>query len=712
MTALHSQHWYRVAGLRPRLRAHVLVRRRRQRDQVWHQLIDAASGRRHRLNREAWRFVGCFDGKTSVGAAWEAQLCREGDAVLSQDEAIRLLEQLSSAELLQCELPPDLGAQFRQKKQRESRQRWMALNPLAIRVKLFDPSALLERAAPLLPRLLSRASFLLWLALLLPALTMLPRWWPELKAYAAAHADAPRTLALAWLLYPLIKALHEAGHALAVRRFGGTVREVGFTAYLLMPVPYVDASAADGFARRSQRALVSGIGIMIELAIAALAFYAWTDLASGLARDIAFVAMLIAGLSTLAVNGNPLLRFDGYHLLCDLRDLPNLEARSRAWWSGLGARLLRGAPTASLAAAAGETKWLFAYAPLALAFRLFLAWHTVLWAADRSVWLGLLVAALLLLSMARAPLAASARMARDVLRDVERPRTRIALVGSLLLAAIGVFVLPLPYSVTAPALVWLPEQAQLRAGVEGRIVELRARDGMEVVSGQVLAVLDDPDLRDTRDQAVSRLDALRAEQYGLLNTRRAEAVAIESALAHASAEVARLDERIAQLTIRAQSAGRMALPRQDDLPGTWMKQGALLGNVLPPGAPVLRAVVPNADAALLRERTKTISAWLDTAPGTSLPATRLRDIPAASKLLPDKALADRNGGDIPTDPADADHLRALEPMFAIDLGLPRDAPARAGGRALVRFDLGGSPLALQWAHSLRQLALRHLGGGS
>lgn len=707
---LHSPHWYRVAGLRPRLRAQVQVRRQRQRNQVWHQLIDAASGRRHRLNSAAWRFIGCFDGKVSVGAAWEALLRRDGDAVLTQDEAIRVLEQLSSAELLQCQLPPDLGAQFRDKRSRESRRRWLALNPLSIRVKLFNPSRLLDHAAPLLPRLFSRAALLAWLALLLPALALLPQCWPELSAYAASHADAPRTLALAWLLYPLIKALHEAGHALALRRWGGAVREVGFTAFLLVPVPYVDASAAAAFPRRSQRALVSAIGIMIELALAALALYAWNALGNGYARDIAFVALLIAGASTLAVNGNPLLRFDGYYLLCDVFDLPNLDQRSRAWWAGLLQRRLFGIERAPLPLAAGERKWLLLYAPLALAFRLLLAWHTVLWAADKSAWLGLALAALMAVTLAGAPLAAAARAAIALLRDRERPRRRIALVaaGATLIALF--LALPLPYGVTAPALVWLPEQAQVRAGSEGVITELLARDGMQVAPGQVLARLDDPDLRAARDQAASRLEALSAEQYGLLRTSRAQAVGIESAIAHAAAEVERLDQRIAQLTIKSQVAGRMVLLRQSDLPGAWLKQGALLGHVLPEGAPLLRAALANADAALVRERTRAISAWLDASPGAAYPARLVHDIPAATQTLPDEALADRNGGAIPTDAADPKHLRALEPLFVVDVELPQDAPARAAGRARVRFDFGSAPLAAQLMHALRQLALRHLGG--
>ncbi|MFS0757542.1 biotin/lipoyl-binding protein [Noviherbaspirillum sp. 1P10PC] len=687
------------------------VQRHVHRGQVWHQLADEGSGRRQRLNQEAWRFVGCFDGRLTVGAVWDALLKRDGDAALSQDEAIRVLEQLSNAELLQCELPPDIEAQFRRKKARQTRQRWLALNPLSVRVRLFDPSRLLDRCAPFLPRLFSRAAFAAWLGLVLVTLLALPRYWPELQAFAHSHADTPRYLIISCLVYPLIKALHEAGHALAVRRWGGEVHHVGFTAFLFMPVPYVDASAASGFPRRAQRALVSAIGIMVELLLAALAFHVWTEVPLGLVKDIAFVTMLTAGLSTLAVNGNPLLRFDGYFLMCDLFDLPNLEQRSNAWWSGMAQRLVSGVQEVTLSPAVGERKWLVLYTPLAWFYRFTLGTQAMLWAAGKSALLGLLLAAAFAAAMLASPLRGAASMGLQLLRDDTRPRARLALCLSAVALLLAFVCLPLPYGATAPGVVWLPEQAQVRAGTGGRVREMRVNDGMHVERGQVLAVLEDSDLLSAREEAVSRLSALLADQYGALRNSRAQAVSLESAVAHAHAEIERLDQRISQLEIRSEASGRMVLMRQADLPGSFIKKGGLLGYVLPSGPPVLRALVSDGDAALVRERSRGASVWLDDSPGKIYPARLLRDIPAATVELPSGAFADSNGGPIATDPADTNHLRALEPFFQFDLALPDAAFHRALGRARVRFDFGHAPLASQLAHSLRQLAIRHLGTG-
>ena len=314
-----------------------------------------------------------------MGQIWDALVAEFGDAVPTQDEAIRLLGQLSTAGLVQCELTPDIEGLFRQYRQQKRRRRLLELNPLAIRVRGFNPTRLLGFFDPWLKRLFQPLTFVLWLAVVVPAVLAAVQLWPELSAFALTHVDSPRYLLIAWFVYPLIKAVHELGHALAIRRWGGQVLDVGFTLFVLVPAPYVDASAAAGFKDRMQRAVVSGVGIMVELFIAAIALLVWANVQSGWVSDIAFVTLLIGAVSTVLLNGNPLLRFDGYHLLCDVCDVPNLDARSRAWWSNLLQRRVFGLDAPAPLLADGERKWMVAYAPLALVYRVYLGVQVALW---------------------------------------------------------------------------------------------------------------------------------------------------------------------------------------------------------------------------------------------------------------------------------------------------------------------------------------------
>lgn len=707
---LLSDNWYRMAHLRPQLRPQVRVKRQRFRHQTWYQLVDTGSGRRHRLNQPAYWFIGRLNGNYTVAEVWDELVQSYGDEALTQDEAIRVLGQLSNAELLQCQLTPDIEALFRQHKQQARRRRWMELNPLAIRVRLFDPTRWLAVFDPWLPTLFRPASFALWLIVVVPALLMAAEHWVELRAFATAHVQTPRYLLIAWLAYPFIKLIHELGHALAVRRWGGQVHDVGFTAFVLVPVPYVDASAATGFALRSQRALVSGIGIMVELFLASLALYLWLNVQPGLVQDTAFVVMLIASVSTLVINGNPLLRFDGYHLFCDLLDLPNLDARSKSWWHNLLQRRLFNHDIPAFPLAAGEGKWMALYAPLAWSYRFYIGVLIALWTGEKFALLGLLIMIAVIGSMLVRPIRSMAQETSNLMQGRARQRTKLVFGGLLAAVILLVTLTPMPYGTMAQAVVTLPDEAQVRGGTEGFITEVKVKDGDMVVRGQVLALLDDPDLIASQSAAQSRLMGLRAQQYYALSANRLQAVNLTEAISHAEAETARLDSQVSQLEIRSQIAGKMVLARQDDMLGTWLKKGQLLGYVLGSGEFIVRAVVAHQDAPQILQHVRSTEIRLEERPTDLLSGQILRTVPAATNMLPSAALADQNGGSVVTDPADPEHLRTLEPVFQIDVALPNSHTEHIGGRAQVRFSFGMEPLAFQWAHRLNQLFLLHLDG--
>jgi putative peptide zinc metalloprotease protein len=182
---------------------------------------------------------------------------------------------------------------------------------------------------------------------------------------------------------------------------------------------------------------------------------------------------------------------------------------------------------------------------------------------------------------------------------------------------------------------------------------------------------------------------------------------LAEAIAHAEAELARIDTRVAQLEVRSEMAGSVVLARQDDLPGTFLAKGQLLGYVLDARELIVRAAAPHEAAALIRERSRAANVWLEENHGLPVAGRMRRDVPAAMFRLPSAALSDRNGGAVVTDPADPEHLRTLAPVLLIDVALTPNPLQRIGGRAWVRFDFGDAPLAVQWAQALRQLLLQH-----
>ena len=326
---LFSPSWYRVAPLKPRLRSHVEIHRHSYRDEVWFILQDHASGRSHRLTPAAYYLIGLMDGERSIEQLW--QLCNEraGSEAPTQDDVIRLLGQLHAADALICDVPPDTRELFR-RFQRQQRQTWRQRlwTPLAIRIPLVDPDQFLERTAFFVRPLFGWAGVILWLTIVAAGLVVAGLNWSALTEDVVDRALAPQNLLLLWFAYPVVKAIHELGHAYAVKIFGGEVHEIGIMFLVFVPVPYVDASAASSFPDKRQRMVVGAIGIAVELALAAFALVLWVHAADGSVHAIAYNVILIGGVSTVLFNGNPLLRFDGYYVLADAIELPNLGQRA------------------------------------------------------------------------------------------------------------------------------------------------------------------------------------------------------------------------------------------------------------------------------------------------------------------------------------------------------------------------------------------------
>ena len=711
MTALHSPRWHRVSGLTPRLAPQAHLRRQRVRGETWYVLANPASGRSVRLNTVAYALAGRFDGRRTVQQLWDRSLQRGADSA-TQDEVIDLLAQLREAALVQFDRAADFDLLLPHLEQ-VARPRGRG-NLMAWRIPLANPARLLNRLRPLGRVLFSRAGLLVWMLAVAILLVLALQHAPALWAFGQLWMATPRFATLALLLYVPVKLLHELSHGLAVTRWGGQVREAGVTLMLLMPVPYVDASAASGFALRRHRVAVGAAGIMAELGLAATALPLWLWLDDGLARDAAFVTLVITSVSTLLFNANPLQRLDGYYIATDALALPNLGPRSRAWWlSALRRRLLRAGSPEKMPVARGETPWLVAYAPLAWLYGLLIAGLAVAWLGQLSLALGLLCGAVLVWQMLARPvfrlLGQLRRAAMAQTGSLRRWRVVMAGATAVLLLLL---VVPWPQRVLVQGVVWPPDQAQVRSDEEGLVDTVPARDGQAVRDGDVVLRLVNPALASSLARQASRVAALEAGLFDALPQGGAPAGDKRAELAAAQTELDRLGERVASLTVRARAAGRLVLPGSTDLPGQYIKRGSLVGQVLTGAPPTVRVALPEAEASDLRAARGAVSVRLAASPHTVRAASLTRDGVGAGLQLPSAALSTRHGGGVQTDPRDAADLKPLQPVVLLDVRLDAStsvggepASERVGERAWVRFDTGSAPLPVQWARVLRQRVL-------
>ena len=706
---LFSSSWYRVAELQPRLRSHAHIHRHRYRGKTWYVLEDRAGHRFHRFTPQAYLVIGLMDGRRTVQELWETACERLGDDGPTQEDVIQLLSQLHASDVLQSDVPPD-AADLLERYERQQRRRWLGRvsSFFSWRMRLLDPERFLAATVPLVRPLVGPAGAVAWVLVVLPALVLAGVYWTDLTRDTLDRLFSMQALFTIWLLFPLIKALHELGHAYTTKAFGGEVLDMGVMVLVMTPVPYVDASSASAFRSKWRRIAVGAAGMTVELFLAALALYVWLSVEAGLLRVITYNVILIAGVTTIFFNANPLLRYDGYYILGDLLEIPNLRQRSNKYLGYLCERYLFGQREAELAVAtAGERAWFVAYAAASFAYRVLVVIAIIAFIADRYFWLAMFFAGLTAVGWIGVPIGKGARFLFASPRLRKHRARALAVAGAAVAAAVGVVTLaPVPYRSVVEGVVWIPEESLVRAGTDGFVERFVASSGSRVRQGDALIVLRDSDLGVRVAMLRARVRELQARYDEQRPVDRVKAEIIEKDLRYARQDLGQALERVEALTVRSGTAGAFIVPTPEDLPGRFVKKGEQLAYVVELATVTIRAAVPQGAIDLVRFHTVGLEVRLAESLADTVPATLRRIVPAASERLPTTALGSAGGGQIVVDPRDPKGVTATQKVFQVDVELAaRSLRLNVGGRAYVRFDHGSRPLALQWYRTVRQLFL-------
>lgn len=707
---LLSANWFRVALVRPRLREHVHITRQHFRGERWFVLEDLAENRVHRFTPAAQQAIGLMDGTHTLDEIWAA-LAGLGDERPTQDELIHLLAQLDAANLLATERLPDLAELANRSQRVASGKLWRRLaNPLYLRIPLCDPDRFLDATVALVRPLWSVWGLVLWLGVVGWGATQAATHWTALTHDLADRVLARDNLLILAVTFPVLKLLHELGHCYAAKIGGAVVHEAGIMTLVVMPVPYVDVTGASAFPSKWQRALVGAAGMLTELFCAGLAMMVWTNVEPGMARAAAFNCLLIAGVSTLLFNGNPLLRFDAYFILSDLIEIPNLGARAVRFYTYLINRYAFGVrDQTSPVQARGEAIWFALYAPASMAYRLWVMLSIALFVAAQLHGVG---AVLALWTVGSGILYPVARGLWHVgfgptLRQ-NRPRA-LAVVGAAL-AGVGLllFAVKLPYGTVTQGVVWVPTGADLRAGTDGTITDLLAAPGARLSDGTAVARLTDPVL-DARVRLLrARLHEVELRLTAAEPTDQVQTEMLRQQVAYFRSDLNEALARQKALEVTTPVAGSFMVSSPRDMRGKYVRRGELVGYVFDTDTATVRVIVPQGDVELVRNDTRGIDLRFASDPMKVVHVGQVaREVPTATRQLPSVALATVGGGPIAVDPGDEQHLRALEMVFQMDLRLPAgEAPERIGERVYVRFQHSDRTLAWRVERSLRQLFLQ------
>ncbi|WP_417225272.1 peptidase M50 [Amphritea sp.] len=650
---LFSSDWYQIAELKPRLRHHVTVNAHRYRGRRWYVLEDHVTGQVRRLSPQSYLIVGLMNGERTIDRLWELSSQRLGEEMPTHEEMLQLLASLYQANLIGMDTSGDIGELFERGKEAE-RTRWMSKlkSPLSIKIPLVDPERFLVATQQYIRPLFSMTALCVWCLMIVGMLFMVGQHWEELTANVTDRVLAADNLVLLWFIYPVIKLIHELGHGYCVKRGGGEVHELGVMLLVLLPMPYVDASSTNAFADKKQRILVGSAGIIVELFIAAVAMFIWVNAEPGMVKSIAYNIIFIAGLSTVMVNGNPLLRFDGYYILADLIEIPNLGQRSNQYWGWLTKRFMFGVGgLASPAYDRREALWLFFYGFASYIYRMFLMVTIVLFVAQQYFFVGIVLAIWALIGTLILPnfkLLKKAWQDSDIRTGRRSPTVMIPVTAGIV--ALLLCVMPLPLTTSIEGVVQMDEQRRVLAKENCFVEQLHQPSGAIVHQGDLLVSCINPQLHTEQLVLQQQFLEASAERQGVWNNP-VQLKIYDDQLARLSLEQKESEARLASLNLYAQADGIWSLRNPADLPGMFLKRGDLIGHVISNNNVSILGMVPEADIELVRDKSMAISALQTSDLDSQLTPKSWSVFPAVTKEPVSGILTETAGGSIIMDPS-------------------------------------------------------------
>ena len=724
-----SESWYRVASLKPRLRAGAQISRTYYRGERWYVMRDPAGNQFHRLSDAAYCFVGLLDGRRTIAEAWDLVGGHLDDDAPTQPEVIQILSQLYAANLLETDVTPDSAVLLRRHKEQQKRKMQNRLmNVLFPRIPLWDPDRFLKTWLPVARAVFSKFGAFVWLVVIISAIAVLTPHWGDLRSQTnnlmSDFQHNYQNIALLYLTFIFIKLIHELGHAFACRRFGGEVHELGLMFLVLVPTPYVDASTAWAFPSRWHRIFVGAAGMIVELFFASICAFIWRYSASGdLIHDLAYNAMLIASVSTLIFNANPLLRYDGYYILSDFLEIPNLRQKSVEYSLGLIKRHIFRIKLPNPLPPPGQRFWLLLYATCSSVYRVFIGIMIIVVVTFKVPVLGTLMAMGGVVTWLGVPIY---KVAKYILLEPELERKRgratafAAVVVALVVFSIGIIRVPRRF--TALGILEPSQQAVLHTDEPGFVATIAAADGHPVHGpvydssgkvtkpGDIILVLRDDDLstKFAKDKGNLGL-ALAAEVRDLPTDINKYKQDVADEL-NCRQELDQDQQRLDSQTIRAPIDGILISPNIDQLAGVYLPRGQQVAVVANTHNLLIKVDVDQRDAELpfFAQERKSLAVEFRVAGAPddphSVPPSGVVAIQEADNSLASPSLGTLGGGTAPPDPKDPTGGKTTTPQFEVRLTVPNMSPElQAGQRATVRFTIDRQPLVVQWYTRFLQL---------
>ncbi len=601
-------------------------------------------------------------------------IAQETTLKLSMSDIESLVQFLAQQHLLLAYTPEDSARMTRYAEAIQAKDtRWLLKNYLFFRLPLVRPKRFLEALAPHFEQVFKPRFWWAVAALLALGIFLISRQWDSFTHTFAAYMGLQGLLGVGIAL-SFAKILHECGHALTAHKYGCRVPTMGIAFLVMMPVLYTDTTDAWKLSSRKQRMHIGAAGMLAELVLAVIATLAWSFMPDGPLRAGAFLLATSTWVITLAINASPFMRFDGYFLLADWLNLPNLHERAFAlgrWW--LREKLFGWGDPVPEQFPSRRHGFLIAFAFATAIYRaiLFIGIAVIVYHFFFKL-LGIFLMLVELGWFIAYPVKREIQIwwqRRDHMQwNLQTKRS-----AGISAALIILLILPWQTSIRAPAVIGAEQAQGLYAVSAAKVTGTVIREGEQVKAGQVLVQLESPDLAFNLALAQTKERALRwqLEQQSLNSNLQLAGPALQKRWEGAAERVRGLEERIQQLTITAPFDGIVNERNPTLTQGTWVAAGEKLFYVINPKGIKGEAYLTESDMLRSTGTTQLSSSTAHfIAQQTPLGSVNcsIEDIDKLNIHQLDQAyLANHYGGSIATQITQEGHLIPLEATFRLRL---------------------------------------------
>ena len=458
--------------------------------------------------------------------------------------------------------------------------------------------------------------------LMLAAITLVVSHWSEFYAKLPEFQSFFNwwTIFTFWISLAVVKIIHEFGHGLTAKHFGGEVHEMGMLFLVLTPALYCDVTDSWLLPNKWHRIWISAAGIYVELFLAALATFVWFNTEQVLLNSLSMAVMFICSVNTVLFNANPLLRYDGYYVMSDWLEIPNLRIKSTQFFTYLLQEKVLGLEVPVQSYLPRSRRTLFVtYAITSYLYRWVVTFSILFFLSQflkpyKLQSLSYMLALGSLVPLLAMPVYQMGKFFRTPGRMRKVKKARAAAFAAAFAAVVALILLiPTPLRVQGTLVLSPAQPIQIYSEVEGQLVDMPYRDGAWVKEGEVVAKLINREKQKELIQRQSEHDVYARKALWYNQSTENEGRALAQQNAHMADELepslAKISEQLGKLVLVAPKDGQViGLPDPETL-GQWVKPGKPFCEVADPHHMEAHLIIDQSDIDLIHLDGK-VNAWV------------------------------------------------------------------------------------------------------